>query len=160
MTKPNQMLSAQNDQMLKTEHYRYRLGANAWTFYKKKEKDRKPFSVNIENVILSSNEWAIFRSKQEKLHHLVQSDENPTGIIDCQIFIPATGVVVRDFKSKPKKKMKSSYTLEEITTMSREEIMQVCKQLDIPYVNRTTEVLKKDILKASMLSKKTARKKS
>ena len=133
------------DQMLTVPHYRYKLNKNAQKHFKIKDDEKwEKFSTEIQGVIVRSR-WVMHRTKKSQLDAFIRTHENKDGLIDYQLFIPATGQIVEDPTVKPKTP-KSYYRSQDLLVMNREELIEVCKSLGISTKQRTNKVLIRDIM--------------
>lgn len=124
--------------------HRYRLNENAISRFKYKADAKGLYSGSVEGIALQST-WQMFNGKEIKLEKWVRSVANPTGIIDYQKFMPTTGEVLED----PMKKtliFRAKVKAQDLLFMTRKELTEICKQLQISVVNKKDEVLRRLIL--------------
>jgi len=123
------------------EHYRYKLNENEPNNFK-----------SIYGIQLSHG-WKTFDTRQKKLDNLIRSKTNSKGIIDYEIYIPASGKVLKSSLVGFKKEVRI-YSKDVITTMKRDTLEEICTIWEIDPKHKKDDFLIKLIIEAQENHKK------
>jgi hypothetical protein len=122
--------------ILETAHYRYKLNENAGAE-----------SVSVEGTHLTKSNWLVSMHKLRKLDNYIRTTTNPTGIVDCDEFVPTSGKVlnsnVENMQAEPKE-----FEQRDLEDLSRAELDRIAAYYNIKSNSVVTDVLIKNILQA------------
>ena len=114
--------------------YRYRLNENAGVK-----------SKQVGGVSLSTSAWVDLSNKREDLSCFVRTKSNPEGFLDFQIYDVTSKIPAFDSKDIADREIKI-YTREELSIMTRNELIELAQVYNIDPVNKTDVFLCRLIL--------------
>lgn len=117
-------------------HYRYRLNEN-----------EELANKCVEGVHLSKDWSKPSLDRKKQLDSYIRSKVNPKGIIDFEQFIPEGGKVLKSSKESFERELRI-YTIEELSLMKRDDLVEVGNAYAISSINKNNQFLIKKILEA------------